>query len=173
MSWCSNNIHPFLLEAKSTMAAASCARGQGSALVTLSQARSTLGTPTPSLFTVQVGQHSSPAVTLHPISSHRTSAACSILLGLAVLGCAPQPMDLGKGRLPKNPSTRMGLGMCQASECCTQSVQASPGHFSQKSCPDHGGSPKQGRQTDPGTSKGQSERLTCLQTPKRGVTHPS
>lgn len=79
---------------------------------------------------MQVGQHSSPAVTLHPISPHRKSAGCSILLGLATLGCAPQLMGLGKGRL-----SRMGLGMCQASECCTQSMHTSPGHFSQKSYP--------------------------------------
>lgn len=107
-----------------------CQLHKGTALVTLSRARGTLGTPTPSLFTVQVGQHSSPAVTLHPISPHRKSAGCSILLGLAMLGCAPQLMGLGKGRLP-----RTGLGMCQAPECCTQSMHTSPGHFSQKSCP--------------------------------------
>lgn len=71
----------------------------------------------------------SPAVTLHPISPHRKSPGCSILLGLAMLGCAPQLMGLGKGRLPV-----MGLGMCQASECCTHSMHTSPGQFSQKSC---------------------------------------
>lgn len=38
---------------------------------------------------------------------------------------------------------------------------------------DHAGSPGQGRQTETGTSKGQSQRLICHQTPKQGVTHPS
>lgn len=42
---------------------------------------------------------------------------------------------LGEGQAPKKPSTRTGSGLCQASECCIQSVQTFPGLFSQNSCP--------------------------------------
>lgn len=47
--------------------------------------------------------------------------------------CTPQLMGLEKGRHPKQPSTKTGSGMCQASERCIQSVQPSSGLFSQKS----------------------------------------
>lgn len=143
MSWCSNNIHPFLLRQgppwlSSLCHRASCTRGQDSAQAILSQARGILGTPTPSLFTVQVGQHSSPAVTLHPISPHRKSAGCSILLALAVLGCALQLMGLGKGTLPKIPAQGWGWGCAKplsaAPKACRHPQVTSPRKAVQDAC---------------------------------------
>lgn len=43
---------------------------------------------------------------------------------------------LGEVQAPKKASTRTGSGTRQASECCIQSVQMSPGLFSQKKLPE-------------------------------------
>lgn len=73
----------------------------------------------------------------HPASHQPSQEICWLQHppGIGRAGMCTTADGFGEGHAPKNPSTRMGLGMCQAFECCTQSRQTSPGHFSQKSCP--------------------------------------
>ena len=91
------------------------------------------------------------SATTHSISPHSKHTGCSTLPGSAMMVCAPQLMDLGKGRYPKKtPAQGQGQGCAKhlsaASKACRSLQVSSPRKAARDACAaegpgNHAGSP--------------------------------